>query len=477
MHIRVRESSQRIKGKRVKRYQAVWYEDGREYRETFDTRELAQDKLDGVKTQLAQGLSPASLRERGRETFGTVAAQWLGSRHDLKPRTRAEYENLLSDKKRPRRSADGDSTAHLSISATFGHRPVNEITRADIAEWVGKLTAAGKSASTVRHHFFVVRQVLSQAVADGRLMVNPADHVKLPSERSASGGTPGVVDDPDMFLTAAQVAALVDATPWPCNVMVHLAAWSGLRAGELAGLQVGDVELPEPSINPNAPAKPGVLHVERTVIDVDGALRYDTPKTKGSRRRVPLRPTTTELLRDYLAEHPRRNEPAAPLFCAATLRPSKPTGRRATDAEGNRIVPTAAEALAALSADEAAERLILDWSSVLRQQTFYKAVFRPAVIRANRIAAELDGETTIPSVVLPPKLKFHALRHTYASLCVAAGIPPLQLSRFMGHAKVTTTLAIYTHLFEDDHAETMAALEAMSQPVSAPNVVPLLRRG
>ena len=28
----------------------------------------------------------------------------------------------------------------------------------------------------------------------------------------------------------------------------------------------------------------------------------------------------------------------------------------------------------------------------------------------------------------------------------------------MGHAKVTTTLAIYTHLFDDDHAETMAAL-------------------
>jgi hypothetical protein len=44
------------------------------------------------------------------------------------------------------------------------------------------------------------------------------------------------------------------------------------------------------------------------------------------------------------------------------------------------------------------------------------------------------------------------------------------------HAKVTTTLAIYTHLFADDHAETMAALEAMSLPV-APNVVPIRRRG
>ena len=111
---------------------------------------------------------------------------------------------------------------------------------------------------------------------------------------------------------------------------------------------------------------------------------------------------------------------------------------------------------------------MLDWSAPLRHQTFHKAVFRPAVLRANRIGA--GGPT------LPPTLKFHALRHTYASLCVAAGIAPLQLSRFMGHAKVTTTLAIYTHLFDDDHAETMAALEAMSRPVDAPNVVPMRRR-
>jgi integrase len=466
MHIRTRSSGRRVNGKPIKRYQAVWYEHGREFRETFDTRELAQDKIDGAKTLLSQGQSPASLRERGREPFGVVAAQWLASRHDLKPRTRAEYANLLSDKTRARRAGDGASTADLSITATFGDRPVNQIVRADIADWIGKLSKAGKSASTIRHHYFVFRQVLSQCVTDGRLTVNPADHVKLPSERSADGGTPGVVDDPDMFLTAAQVLALVDATPWPCAVLVHLAAWSGLRAAEIAGLQVGDLELPDRSINPNAPAKPGVLHVERTVITIDGALIYDTPKTRGSRRRVPLMTATTELLRDYLAAHPRRNDPSAPLFCSVTLKPSKPTGKRAVDADGNRIAPSAVDALAALSVDDAAERLVLDWSAPIRHQTFYKAVFRPAVLRANR----LGGED-----VLPPGLKFHALRHTYASLCVAAGIPPLQLSRFMGHAKVTTTLSIYTHLFDDDHAETMAALEAMSKPVSASNVLPMRR--
>jgi integrase len=290
--------------------------------------------------------------------------------------------------------------------------------------------------------------------------------VKLPSERKLGGGTPGVVDDPDMFLTADQAAALVDATPWPCNVMVHLAAWSGLRAAELAGLQVGDVELPDWLINPDTPTKPGVLHVERTVITVEGALVYDTPKTKGSRRRVPLMAATTQLLREYLGVHPRRDDPAAPLFCAVTLKGAKPTGKRATDADGKRVVPTALDALAALSTDEAAERLVLDWSEPIRHQTFYKAVFRPAVLRTNR----LGGGGLVAS-----SLKFHALRHTYASLCVAAGIPPLHLSRFMGHAKVTTTLGIYTHLFDDDHAETMTALEAISRPTAAANVVPIRR--
>jgi integrase len=179
-------------------------------------------------------------------------------------------------------------------------------------------------------------------------------------------------------------------------------------------------------------------------------------------------------LRDYLAEHPRLNYPNAPLFCAVTLKPSKPTGKPVTDSDGNPVAEKAAErktrqatALAALSVDEAASRLELDWTKPLAHQTFYQAVFRPAVLRANRLAQ---------TEILPPGLTFHALRHTYASLCVAAGIPPLQLSRFMGHAKVTTTLAIYTHLFADDHTETMAALEAMSRPVT-PNVVPIRRRG
>ncbi|MDV7088673.1 tyrosine-type recombinase/integrase [Rhodococcus opacus] len=421
----------------------------------FATKKAAEDYATTVEYNANRGTSFDP--KAGGFAFRQAAGEWLASRHDLKPRTHAEYANLL----RPKTTGSLAIRA-LSIDATFGGYPLNAVTRKQISEWVRALTAAGKKPSTVRHAYFVVRMVLAQAVVDGRLTTNPADYVKLPTERSNAGGTPGVVDDPDMFLTAEQVTALVDVTPWPYNVLVHLAAWSGLRAAELAGLQVGDVELPAVAMNPNARPKPGTLRVERTVIAIDGKPTYDTPKTKGSRRRVPLTPATVAVLRDYLVVHPRGAEPMAPLFPAMRLVAAKRTGLRATDADGKRIGPKAEDALAALSVDEAEARLTLDWDTVLRHPTFYKAVYRPAVLRAN-----LAGAT------LPPVLKFHALRHTYASLCVAAGIPPLELARFMGHAKVTTTLGVYAHLFEDDHADAMAALGAMATPATGENVVRL----
>jgi hypothetical protein len=46
----------------------------------------------------------------------------------------------------------------------------------------------------------------------------------------------------------------------------------------------------------------------------------------------------------------------------------------------------------------------------------------------------------------------------------------------MGHAEVATKLSIYTQLFVDGNAETMAALGAMGRPLAAANVLPMRRR-
>jgi hypothetical protein len=59
---------------------------------------------------------------------------------------------------------------------------------------------------------------------------------------------------------------------------------------------------------------------------------------------------------------------------------------------------------------------------------------------------------------------------------VAVGRSFVFVFRPIARAEVATTLAICTHLFDDNHAQTMAALVAISRPVSAPNVVALRRR-
>lgn len=47
-------------------------------------------------------------------------------------------------------------------------------------------------------------------------------------------------------------------------------------------------------------------------------------------------------------------------------------------------------------------------------------------------------------------MRFHDLRHTYASLMLAAGFKPYEVSRWMGHASVSTTATIYGHLYPTD---------------------------
>ncbi|MDP9443617.1 MAG: tyrosine-type recombinase/integrase [Actinomycetota bacterium] len=65
-------------------------------------------------------------------------------------------------------------------------------------------------------------------------------------------------------------------------------------------------------------------------------------------------------------------------------------------------------------------------------------------------------------------VRFHDLRHTFASLCAAAGVPVERVSAWMGHASIVITWSTYTHLFrgEDDHT----AVEALGRPANTSGV-------
>ncbi len=58
-----------------------------------------------------------------------------------------------------------------------------------------------------------------------------------------------------------------------------------------------------------------------------------------------------------------------------------------------------------------------------------------------------------------PTLRFHDLRHTFASLLIAQGMTVVFVSRQLGHASPDITLRVYAHLFDSaEHAERASAM-------------------
>lgn len=110
-------------------------------------------------------------------------------------------------------------------------------------------------------------------------------------------------------------------------------------------------------------------------------------------------------------------------------------------------------------------RLLLDWAMPLRRATVYKAVYRPAVLRANRMTP--NGAAARAQVSRPPAYVPEPL---YRGGTTRAGGRAI-----VGHAKPSTTEVVYPHLFNtDDHAGAMTRSGLWrSAPIYPENVVPL----
>jgi len=85
----------------------------------------------------------------------------------------------------------------------------------------------------------------------------------------------------------------------------------------------------------------------------------------------------------------------------------------------------------------------------------------------NRDGGMVPGETArrhfraaIAATELP-EIRFHALRHTGATMLLAGGVPPKVVSEMLGHASLATTEQIYLHVLDemqDDAADVMGRL-------------------
>src|SRR5436190_17699912 len=65
-----------------------------------------------------------------------------------------------------------------------------------------------------------------------------------------------------------------------------------------------------------------------------------------------------------------------------------------------------------------------------------------------------------------PKIRFHDLRHSAATILKAAGIPDEAIQKLLGHASVRTTHEVYTHLTVGGEKRAAAKMDEVFGPVA-----------
>lgn len=195
-------------------------------------------------------------------TLGQYLTTWLDVR-DLKPRTRAHYEWLYETRIKP----------------TFADVPLADLTRDMVRTWYADLDRS--KATTRAHAYGLLRTVIGSAVEDGLIPAQVA-HIRGAGAAKRKSQT--------TVLEASDVAALADAMPARLRPMILLAAWCGLRFGELVALTADDVDLDA-----------GTVSVNKAVVRVGGTPQLSTTKSDAGTRVVAIPPHVVKQLRGRLA--------------------------------------------------------------------------------------------------------------------------------------------------------------------------------
>lgn len=318
----------------------------------------------------------------GKQSFAAVADEWKRTWVDLEPKTRDGYKSLLS----------------CHVLPAFGHRKVGAISPAEVQRFIEELhDGKGLAPNTIRRVIDVTRNVLRVAVERRYIATNPCDAIKLPKK----GRGRNIEIDP---LTGAELNKLVEALPAHWRLPILLAAYTGLRAGELWALRRNDIRVGAAELVVDEAIKEVTTSEAANVpakMRLTPSLIVGDTKTH-AQRVVSVPPFLREQLISHLARSlPGGDGPSAFIFTTPTGEP-------------------------------------------VRHNLFYKRVFVPA------IKAAFPGRC----------FRFHDLRHTCAAWLIEDGAHPLQIKLRLGHEDIKTTMNTYGHLFPSAEAALGDLLDA-----------------
>jgi integrase len=370
-------------------YRANWRDAAdKQKAKTFRTKKEANAFLAEVEGSLNKGtyVDPHA----GKVRFGEFAARWLAGR-SVEARTAERTLSMLRTHLLPR----------------WADWPVSRIHHLAVQEWVTDLGKSLAPATVAKCHG-LLSIILKTAIRARLISVNPADGVQLPRNR-ADDARPAALPREVFF------GKLLPAVPAEHRAIVCAAAGAGLRWGECAGLPWGSVDLDR-----------GTLRVVQVAVETHGGVVLRPyPKTRAGVRTVPM-----------------------PVFLVDALR------QRRGDGDPDR------RALVFADRDGGA----------LRRSNFRRRVWLPSLVRAGllgevvqagprrwvavwpdpvgveRVAKATSAAAAVAEVAKQAVggLRFHDLRHSYATWLVTDGVPINLVQRVMGHEQASTTLNRYT---------------------------------
>jgi len=192
-----------------------------------------------------------------------------------------EARALLVGKKngiRPQSHANDERHLRLYLVPHFGSTQMKAVTTGAINQFIDKMAADEVSPKTARHVINTLNMVCKHAVSKGYLLSNPCSKGERQQVRGAAGERKGYHADDLKALLAQDMTLQVRA-------LIMTAAFTGLAANELQGLQWRDVDL-----------YGGSLSVDRT------GYRYmvqDETKTEYRRRSLPIPASLIRILREW----------------------------------------------------------------------------------------------------------------------------------------------------------------------------------
>ena len=250
------------------------------------------------------------------------------------------------------------------------------------------------SVTTILHHHRLISSMLSMAVKWRMISFNPCSLVILPRKKHKEA----VYLDEEQ---AMQMLEALEKESMQHQTIVKLALFTGMRRGEICGLEWQDVDFNN-----------SVINVRRSSLYLSGkGVFEDETKTDSSVRSMKVSDDAITMLRTWRVEQ-------------------------------------AKERLRIGDQWEDHNRLFTAWNG---------APIRPDVITSWFHSFVMKNDL--------PEIHFHSLRHTNATLLIAAGTNLTTVAARLGHADTTTTSKIYAHAIKSADQAAAEALQDILHPV------------